>query len=110
MNKYIKINIAEDFSDAPGARYILDGPDSGEAFYKKKLSPKFKEALKKQCVLLIDMDGTFGYATSFISESFGCLSKEFGSKIILANIEIKSNEDKQLKIYVENTIKNPENV
>lgn len=33
------IRIAEEFTDAPGGRYISDGPFSGEQFRKEMLEP-----------------------------------------------------------------------
>lgn len=104
----LTINIASDFSDAPGARYVDDGPDSGELFYKKLLKPKFRDAIKSGYKLEVNMDGTFGYATSFISESFGKLSKEFGSETVIKTIEIISEEDSTVKAFTINTIKHPE--
>ncbi len=105
--KTMTINIAEEFSDAPGARYIDDGPDSGELFYQKVLKPKFKSALELHTDLIVDMDGTFGYATSFISESFGNLSKDFGALKVLEVLKIKSDEDSEIKLFTIKTIENP---
>lgn len=108
MSNFITISIAKDFSDAPGARYKDDGPDSGEEFFEKILKLYFHDALINKKKLKVDMDGTYGYATSFISEAFGRLSKEFGSDLVLANIEIKSEEDPSLIQYVIKTIENPD--
>lgn len=107
MSEVKIISIAKDFSDAPGARYRTDGPASGQEFFEEKLKPAFIEAVEKGVFLLIDMDGTYGYATSFISEAFGRLSKEFGVIEVLKNVDIKSDEDKNLKEYVLNAIRNP---
>lgn len=104
----IMLSIANDFSDAPGARYRSDGPDSGEAFYQDKLKPRFIEAAKLGCTLEVDLDGTYGYATSFISESFGTLSKEFGAKRVFATLSLKSEEDPELLEYVKLIIRSPE--
>jgi hypothetical protein len=101
------INVAQDFSDAPGARYIEDGDSSGEEFYIKLLRDKFQEALDKKVKLIVDLDGTYGYATSFISEAFGSLSNDFGPETVLKNIEIKSDEDTRLKDYTIQLIKDP---
>jgi hypothetical protein len=101
------INIADDFSDAPGARYIKDGPASGELFYERLLKPKFESAVEENSKLLVDLDGTFGYATSFISEAFGHLSRDFTSEQVLKIIIIKSEEDEAVKEFVIKTIKNP---
>ena len=40
----ICINIKNDFSDSPGARYRKDGPNSGQQFYEEILKNKFEEA------------------------------------------------------------------
>ena len=42
----MEINIAKDFSDAPGARFIKEGEFSGELFRKEWLEPRFIEALE----------------------------------------------------------------
>ncbi|MCK7596900.1 STAS-like domain-containing protein [Microbulbifer sp. CAU 1566] len=104
----LKISIAEDFSDAPGARYRDDGDASGQEFYEDHLKGKFEEAVAKKNRLIIDMDRTYGYATSFISASFGRLSKEFGADKVLSIVEIISKEDENVKRYTINIIKNPE--
>ena len=106
----LNINIALDFSDAPGARFYSDGPDSGQEFYDKLLKPKFEEALKSGSKLIVDMDGTFGYATSFISASFGVLSKNFSSEKVLNILDIKSDEDPEILNFTINTIKNPNTI
>lgn len=103
----LKIIIASDFSDAPGARYYTDGPDSGEEFYDTLLKPRFEEALNSGSILTIDMDGTFGYATSFISASFGVLSKNFGPEKVLKILDMKSDEDPEILNFTIKTIKNP---
>ena len=41
----IKINIAEEYSEIPGGRYIKEGNYSGEDFREKILTPKFIQAL-----------------------------------------------------------------
>lgn len=107
-NENLVIVIAKEFSDAPGARYRADGPDSGEQFFEEHLRPKYHLAIEQGKKLIIDLDGTYGYATSFISEAFGRLSREFGVVEVLKTIELKSEEDKNLKEYVINTIRNPD--
>lgn len=107
-NEYLIISVAKDFSDAPGARYRDDGPDSGQEFYEEKLRPAYLEAVEKNQNLLIDMDGAYGYATSFISEAFGRLGREFDPDNVLNRIRIKSDEDPLLTEYVFKTIKNPD--
>lgn len=95
----IKISIAKDFSLYPGARYRTDGNNSGQQFYEDILKPKFKNILKdEKRKLLIDFDGTFGYASSFISEIFNSLVKDFKNKKVILNKIIFKSEDDPLLI------------
>ena len=72
MDKII-INIKEDFSPTPGPRYIKEGDFSGELFRKEILFPRVSEAIKKDIPFEVNLDGTAGYGTSFLEESFGGL-------------------------------------
>jgi len=95
------INIAKDFSDAPGARYYDDGEFSGQEFREKILEPAFKE----NDTLTIILDGTEGYATSFLEESFGGLAREYDAKTVLDKIKFISVEDDALIDEIESYIK-----
>ena len=72
----MNIKIASDFTTAPGPRNISEGKFSGEQFRKDILLPKVREACAMKCLLTIDLDGTSGYGTSFLEESFGGLIRE----------------------------------
>lgn len=87
------IKIASDFSVSPGGREIKEGPFSGEEFRVKLLSPMYADALKEKEKLIVDFDGCFGYATSFLEESFGGLVRERKEKGILNNIQLIANDD-----------------
>lgn len=69
----IKISILNDFSPTPGPRYISEGKFSGEEFRQKILFPKVSEAINNGIPFEVDLDGTAGYGTSFLEESFGGL-------------------------------------
>lgn len=88
-----RITIVTDFSDHPGARYIKDGNFSGEQFLNKILRPKFEKAVKGDYILFIDLDGVYGYPSSFVSGSFGKLSIEKGAELVLKHIQFKSEEN-----------------
>ena len=75
MNDII-INIANDFTDTPGPRYIIDGEFSGELFRETILLSKYMEARENKVKLIIETDGTFGYPPSFLEESFGGLRRK----------------------------------
>ena len=68
------IRIATDFTETPGARYRNEGDFSGEEFRESLLEPRFLEAKSKGEQLTIDLDGGYGYPTSFLEEAFGGLA------------------------------------
>lgn len=83
----------KDYTLTPGGRFIKDGPFSGEDFKNKHLIPMFLEALKDEKLLYIDLDGTYGYPSSFLEESFGGLVREFGTDNVKKIIRLISVED-----------------
>lgn len=94
MENYIKI--ATDFSLTPGARYRNDGRFSGEEFYETILQKKFQSAIDNRQKLTIDLDGTYGFATSFLNESFNRLALDFGPDKVWENIILLSSEEPYL--------------
>ena len=90
------IIIARDYSKFPGPRYIWQGPRSGEDFYNKVLLPKFEQILENKGVLLVDLDGTAGYITSFLEESIGGLARLFGRNAVHTHLAIKTDEEPYL--------------
>lgn len=72
----ITLNIAREFTNAPGGRYKQDGPNSGEQFLEEQLRPKYEQSKKEGKLLRIELDGVYGYPSSFVSGSFGVLSSE----------------------------------
>jgi len=100
------LNIASEFSDSPGARYRVDGDFSGEEFLEL-LKPRFEKAVKNGYCLLIDLDGIMGLPSSFVSGSFGLLSKEFGPQVVLNHLRFKSEENNIRESRVIKEINNP---
>lgn len=100
----IRINVAEEFTDSPGGRYKNEGKYSGEEFRETLLIPRFMEAIKKHDILEINMDGCFGYPSSFIDESFGGLARKFTNYKILDYIKIVSNDEPGLIDDIEQCI------
>lgn len=103
----IVINIKNDFSDSPGARYQKDGPYSGEEFYLKLLKPKFDKAIQDKVKLVINLDGVWGYPSSFVSGSFGKLSLEVGSETMKDVIVFISTESETRKDRILAEIEHP---
>jgi hypothetical protein len=94
--KTIRISVAEDFSRTPGPRFKSEGQYSGEEFLSSLLLPGFTEAQSSGGRLLIDLDGTEGYATSFLEAAFGGLTRKFDARAVLAALELKSEDEPYL--------------
>lgn len=71
-----------DFTEYPGPRYDNQGPESGERFYVEKLNPAFLRCYKKGSMLVVNLDGTAGFASSFLDEAFGQLTYDFGAALL----------------------------
>ncbi|WP_417377286.1 STAS-like domain-containing protein [Gimesia maris] len=69
----IRIDIAKDYSYTPGPRLKTEGDFSGELFRETILLPAVREAVARNDRILVDLDGTSGFGTSFLEESFGGL-------------------------------------
>lgn len=100
----LTIRIARDFTQTPGSRHKDEGAFSGEEFLNNILLTKFEQAESDGTSLQIDLDGTEGYATSFLEEAFGGLARKFGSKRVLKTLEFKSDDEplliEEIKSYI----------
>ena len=74
----VEIDVARDFSVAPGPREIVDGEYSGEEFRINFLEPPL-EAGKS---IVVNLEGCAGLTTSFLDESFGGVVRRFGPEIV----------------------------
>ena len=105
--KDILLNVAKDFSDAPGGRYRKDGDYSGEEFYDNHLEPKFEEALEDRTTLVINLDNVWGFPVSFISESFGKLSTKYGKEKVKSHLKFIWHDEPLLIKEIETIIDDP---
>ena len=114
----MRIDIVKEFTDKPGARYESQGSNSGEKFRDTILYPKFLESLNKNEELVVDLDGGYGYGSSFLEESFGGLVRRLKKENNenykkVANIKIISNDNKlwieKINTYIQEAIDNPIN-
>ncbi len=100
----MKINLAKEFSEIPGPRQKNEGPNSGEEFLERILQPAYDAAVAEGVQLFIDLDGTEGYATSFLESAFGSLARIYGPDAVLKRLEFKSDEEPylidEIKIYI----------
>lgn len=89
----IYLSIAKEFSETPGPRQVNEGDFSGEKFLKELLIPRFEQARSEKVALLVDFDGTEGYATSFLESAFGGLTRKYTSALVLQTIRFKSSDE-----------------
>lgn len=89
------ISIAKDFTMTPGGRMQEQSSYSGEEFRENVLIPKIEEAISKGEEIIIDLDGTYGYPTSFLDESFGKLVNCF-SEDVIRKIQFISEDEPSL--------------
>ena len=87
--------VAKDFSRTPGPRRRAEGKFSGEEFLDM-LKKRYVEAVENKSVLIIDLDGAAGYATSFLEAAFGGLAREFDQEEVQQTLQIKSDEEPDL--------------
>jgi hypothetical protein len=70
MTQHI-INVAKDFSRFPSGRYVEDSRFSGQRFRDDFLVPSLKNFDR----VVVELDGTLGYGSSFLDEAFGGLRR-----------------------------------
>lgn len=90
------LRVADDFTRTPGPRFRSEGKFSGEQFREEVLEPLFSRALAADAVICVDLDGGYGYATSFLEEAFGGLARHFEQQTVLSRFEFKSAEEPYL--------------
>ena len=91
-----KIVRVRDFTTLPGARHRGDGDGSADEFFEDYVLPSLNPVMKdKTGQLLIDLDGTLGYASSFVSQLAVRVKNEFESRrAVKKKIIIKSDDDR----------------
>ena len=105
----IELSVARQFTVKPGRRNGKPGEFSGEEFRNKLLTGAYKEALNNKCILTVDLDGGYGYASSFLEEAFGGMVRDgYDGNDMLGRIEIKSDNQPGLidniKKYIRNAV------
>jgi hypothetical protein len=100
----MSIVVARDFSETPGPRSREEGDFSGEQFLEEILLPFFRTALTENKEFIVDLDGTEGYATSFLEAAFGGLARLFEARDIVRLVRFKSDDEpyliEEIKKYV----------
>lgn len=96
------ISILESFSEYPGLRHCSISDESGEEFYHKVLNSEFKTVIDNQLLLVVNLDGTAGYAPSFLDEAFGNLVFDFSLDTVKSHIKIVSIQEPSWIELIEN--------
>ena len=88
------IKIAEDFSTEPYGRYPEDGDANGTRFRDEWMLPALQQFEK----VVVILDGTEGYGSSFLEESFGGLVRihRIAPDLLREQLSIVSEEDPSL--------------
>jgi len=94
------LSVLKEFTDTPGARYRSEGDFSGEEFLERLLRPRFEKAVKGGYILEIEIDGVWGYPSSFVSGSFGMLSIEKGANEVLKYLVFKSSNQTRIQKFI----------
>jgi hypothetical protein len=97
----IPIKLASEFSRTPGGRVRSDGPHSGQEFREKFLEPAFLRARSFGDVVVVDLNGTYGYSTGFLDEVFGAMVRKYGWMEVWSHLRYFDTEDP----FTENEIK-----
>ncbi|MDD3053746.1 MAG: STAS-like domain-containing protein [Endomicrobiaceae bacterium] len=112
----MKINIAKDYTETPGGRTRKEGKFSGEDFRENILLNKCLNAIDTEEKIEVDLDGGYGYGSSFLEEVFGGLIRRlFDEQIATDKIKnlkdriiVKSDEEpaliKQVYTYMEDAM------
>jgi hypothetical protein len=90
------IKVASEFSETPGPRSREEGEFSGAEFLENILAPKFEQARQAGTTLTVDLDGTEGYATSFLEAAFGGLARKYSEKAVQETVILKSEDEPYL--------------
>lgn len=96
----IKLKVTE-FTEYPGPRYKRQGDCSGEEFYMERLNSAFAQAYRENRMLEVWLDGTAGYPSSFLDESFGELIYDFTLEIVKKRLLIVTEFNKKRKEKLE---------
>lgn len=96
------ISVARDFSRAPGPRLTRHGRWSGEEFRER-----LELELRRHDRVVVDLDGTRGFDSSFLEEAFGGLVREgvLTQDDAFRRLEIRSVEDPTLRVEAEQAIR-----
>ncbi len=86
------IDIARDFTRFPAGRFRKDGHFSGERFRDELLVPRLERGER----VMIRLDGTIGYGSSFLEEAFGGLVRKGFNPSVIEKLVLLESSDQSL--------------
>ncbi len=89
----IHYSIAKQYTEIPGPRFKTEGVFSGEDFRETVLMNLVKKAKNENDKIELDLDGGYGYPTSFLEEAFGGLIRALKDKSVRDLFIFKSDEE-----------------
>lgn len=95
MKRYY--SVTKEYTEYPGPRFRKQGENSGQAFYEDILKEKMEEVIDKKDILVLDLDGTAGYASSFLDEAIGNLVLQHSELVVKNHLEIISTVEPDWK-------------
>lgn len=99
------LKISTEFSRTPGPRNPSEGEFSGELFLDTILEKRFQNAVTDKQPLIVDLDGTEGYATSFLEASFGGLARKHDINLVLSTLQFITTEEPYLEDEIKSYIR-----
>lgn len=101
MSSTKTIDVGKDFTRYPAGRFQKDGPGSGEQFRNDYLIPAL--TANERVVLLLD--STMGYGSSFLEEAFGGAVRigKMSAEATLKKLDLITT-DPSLKLEIESYI------
>ena len=89
------IVIAKQYTKKPGGRFRKEGEYSGEDFRETILKKEYEISKQNKEELVVNLDGGYGYGSSFLEEAFGGLVRTLND-VDISIIKIISDEEPQL--------------
>jgi hypothetical protein len=95
------VNVSTDFTRFPSGRFKKNGTTSGEAFREQFLEKPISQGQR----VVIFLDGTVGYGSSFLEEAFGGLVRKLKMRAdrVLSLLEFQASDSSlvdEIKQYV----------
>ena len=78
----MSFSVSKQFTDTPGPRYRKQGRYSGEEFRDSFLEPLLEQYISTGRPIEINLDGVYGYPTSFLEEAFGGLARAHSIDVV----------------------------